>query len=174
MSALSANCAVGMPTARGEIVRAHHDRPAVDLAPSTDMVGGCEARDLSIFIVVCEAREAPDLAKAAGVEQQIDSLPAGQLAARALAYHARIGRPRREAVMGDRLQRLHVGEHWRPGIVAIAAWRGCVTVVLGRSDRGDDLASRDDGADLGGPDRGNDAGTRCVDRGFYFHCADDH
>src|ERR1700720_2742969 len=135
MGALSANCAVGMTTARGEIIRAHHHRPAVDLAPATDMVGGREARDLSIFVVVCETCEAPDLAKAAGVEQQIDSLPAGQLAARALANHARIGRIRREAVMGDRLQSLHVGEHWRPSVVAIAMRQGCVTVALSRSNR---------------------------------------
>ena len=174
MRALAADRAVGMPAARGEIVGAYHDRPAVNLAPAADMVGGREARDPSIFVIVREAREAADLAKAAGVEQQIDSLAAGQLAARALADHARIGRLRREAAMRDRLQRLHVGEHWRPGIVAIAAWRGCVTVALSRSDRGDDLARRDNGADLGGPDRGHDAGAGCGDRGFHFHGADDH
>src|ERR1700719_1390649 len=123
MSALSTDCAVGMTTARGEIVGAHHDCSAVDLAPATDMVGGREARDPSILVVVREACEAADLAKAARVEQQINSLPAGQLAARALADHARIGRPRREAVTCDRLQCLHVSEHWRPGVLAVEAWR---------------------------------------------------
>src|SRR5882672_381086 len=149
MGALSTNCAVGMTTARGEIVGAHHNGSSVDLAPATDMVGGREAGDPSILVVVREACEAADLAKAASVEQQIDSLPAGQLAARALANHARIYRIRREAVMGDRLQSLHVGEHWRPSVVAIAMRQGCVTFALSRSNRGDNLAGRNNGADLG-------------------------
>src|SRR5271170_884491 len=125
------------------------------------MVGGREAGDPSILVVVREACEAADFAKAACVEQQIDSLPAGQLAARALTNHARIGRTRREAVMRDLLQRLHVGEHWRPGVVTIAAWRGCGTVALGRSDRGDNLTGSDNSAELGRPDRGHDTGTGC-------------
>src|SRR5271170_3147204 len=174
MRALAANRAVGMATARGETGGAYHDRPAIDLAPATDMVGGREARDPSILIIVREACEAADFAKAARVEDQIDSLTAGQLAARALAHHSRIGRTRCETVMRDLLQRLHVGEHSRPGIVAIAAWRGCSTVALSRSDRGDDLAGRDDGAELGGPYRGHYAGTGCGDRSFHFHGADDH
>ena len=91
MGALAADRAVGMAAARGEIVSAYHGRPALDFAPAADMVGGREACDSSIVVIVREAREAADLAKAAGVEQQIDSLAAGQLAAIALADHARIG-----------------------------------------------------------------------------------
>src|ERR1700689_764552 len=163
MRALAAIRAVGMTAARGEVVGAHHDRAAVDLAPATDMVGGREAGDPSILIIVREAGEAADFAKDAGVEDQIDSLPAGQLAARALPNHARIGRTLREAMMRDLLQRLHIGEHRRPGVVTVAARRGCGTVALSRSDRGDNLASRDDGADLGWPYLGQDAGTGCSD-----------
>src|SRR5271165_1144100 len=36
MGALHTNRAVGVPTARGEIVGAHHGRPAIDLAPAAD------------------------------------------------------------------------------------------------------------------------------------------
>src|SRR5258708_33970076 len=104
MGALSANCAVGMTTARGEIVGAHHNGSSVDLAPATDMVGGREAGDPSILVVVRKACEATDLAKAASVEQQIDTLPAGGRAATGLPHHARTHRHRREAVVGHRLQ----------------------------------------------------------------------
>src|ERR1035437_3646466 len=110
LGTLPANRAVGMPAARGEIVGAHHDRPAVDLAPAADMVGPREARDPSVLVIVREACEAADLAKAACVEQQVDPLPAGQLAPGALADDARIVRIGREAAMGDRLQCLHVGK----------------------------------------------------------------
>ena len=123
-TALAPDRAVGMAAARGEIVGADDGRAAVDLAPAADVVGGGEAGDPSILVVVREAREAADLAKAAGVEQQVDPLAAGQLAAIALADHARIVRIGREAAMGDRLQRLHVGKQRRPGVVAIVARRG--------------------------------------------------
>ena len=77
MGALPADRAVGMPAARGEIVGAHHRGSAVDFAPASNMVGRREARDSSVVVIVREAREAADLAKAAGVEQQVDPLAAG-------------------------------------------------------------------------------------------------
>ena len=175
MSALAADRAVGMAAARSEIVGAYHDRAAVDLAPSADVVGRREAGDASIFVIIGETRETADLAKAAGIEEQIDSLPAGQLAAR------RADGPRPDPsnrVRSGRcaicLQCLHVGEQRRPGVVAIAARRGCVAVALDGRDRGDDLAGRDVGADLGWPEFGHNAGAGGGDRGFHFHRADDH
>src|SRR5579862_1013132 len=119
MGALCTNRAVGMPAARGEIIGTDHDCPALDLAPAADMVGGCKACYPSLVVVVGETCEAADLAKAAGVEQQIDPFAACQLAPIALADHARIGRIGREASMGHRLQCLNVSQQRRPGVSAV-------------------------------------------------------
>ena len=174
MSAFPTDRAVRMPTARSEIVGAHHDRSTGDLAPAPDMVGGREARDPSIFIIICKACEAADLAKAAGVEQQIDPFTAGKLAAIALADHARILRVRREAAMGDRLQCLHVGKQRGPRVIAIVGRRGCIAAAHSWRDGGDNLAGHNCGSDLDGPDIGHDPGTRSRDRSFHLHGADDH
>src|SRR3954453_16886537 len=74
MDALSADRTVGMPAARGEIVGAHNDLPASNLAPAADMVGRREPRDSSILVIVSKAGEAADLAEATLVEQQVDAL----------------------------------------------------------------------------------------------------
>src|SRR5438045_7527012 len=117
MRALPADGAVGMPTARGEIIGAYHDRASDDLTPSADVVGGCEARDATLLIIFCETCEAADLAKAAGIEEQIDPLSTGQLAAVALADDSGINRVGREAAMRDILQRLNVGQHGSRGVL---------------------------------------------------------
>src|SRR5579872_5919700 len=92
MRGLAADRAVGMPTARGEIVGAYDDRAARDLAPSSHVVGGREAGHAPFVVVIRKSSETADLAKAARVEQHVDALAAGQLAAMALAHDARIVR----------------------------------------------------------------------------------
>ena len=68
MRALSADRSVRVSTPRGEIVGAYHGNAAFDLAPAADMVGGGEARDSPLVVIVSEAGEAADLAEASGVE----------------------------------------------------------------------------------------------------------
>ena len=76
MEAFGCDCAVGMTAARGKIVGADQRSPAFDLAPATDMIGRREARHPTVIVIIREARQAADLAKAAGIEQQSDSLAA--------------------------------------------------------------------------------------------------
>src|SRR5262245_24151651 len=108
-----------MSAARGKIVGAYHRRAPSDLAPPSHVVGGREARDASLVVVVSETRKAANLAKGAEVEQQVNPLAAGQFAAAPLADNARIVRTGRETLMSDLLQGLHVGEHWCPGVFAV-------------------------------------------------------
>src|SRR5271170_493252 len=173
MSGLAADGAVGMPAARGEIVGAYHGGPAGNLAPSANMVGGREARDAALVVIVRKAREAADFAKAAGVEQHVNAFAAGQLAARALAHDPRVLRIGREAAMRDRLQGLHLGQQGSPGLLAIATGRGSVGCARGWSDGGNDLPGRDIGADLSWADATDDAGAGRRDRGLHLHRADD-
>src|SRR5262249_22351712 len=118
-----------MSTARGKIVGAHYGCAPRDFAPSSHMIGGCEAGDTSILVIVRESCEAANLAKGPSVEQQVDARAAGQFAARPLADHAPIFRIGRETLVRDRLQRLHLGQHWSPGIIAVIPRRGGLTRV---------------------------------------------
>src|SRR5215468_4686554 len=99
-----------MSSARGKIVGAHYGCASCDFAPSSHMIGGREAGNTSILVIVRESREAANFAKGSSVEQQVDARAAGQLAARPLADHARIFRIGREPLVRDRLQRLHTGQ----------------------------------------------------------------
>ncbi len=71
-------------------------RPSILPQPPT-WLAGVKSGDPAVVVVAGEAGEAADLAEAAGVEQQVDPLAAGQLAAAALAHHARVLRVGREA-----------------------------------------------------------------------------
>jgi hypothetical protein len=90
-----------------------------------------------------------------------------------LADHARILRIGRETLVRDRLQRLHIGQHRRPGVLAVTLRRAGIARVSRGSDGGDNLSGCDRCADLGGTDAGDDAGAGRRDGGLHFHRADD-
>jgi len=92
-----------MAAARGEVVGADHAWPPLDPAPAADMVGRGEVGDAALLVIAGEPGQAADLAEAAVVEQKIDPLAAGELAAITLTHHAGIGRAGCEAGVGDGL-----------------------------------------------------------------------
>ena len=82
-------------------------------------LAGVKSATSPVVVEAREAREAADLAEAAGIEQQVDALAAGELAAVALAHHAGIVRAGRQPLVGDRLQGRDLVQHRRPAFVAV-------------------------------------------------------
>src|SRR6185312_1266037 len=137
MVALAADRTVGMAAARREVVGADDGGAPVDPAPAADVVRGRELGDPTFVVVAREAGDRADLVEAAGIEQQVDALATSELAAIALADHARVGRVRAEPGVRDPLQRLHRLEGRRPAVLAVGADR---PGALDGRDGGDDLA----------------------------------
>ena len=106
-----------MAAARGEVVGADDAGPGVDAALAADMAGRREFGDVARLVERGEAREAADLAKAAGIQQDVDPLAAGELAAVALADHAGLARAGRQPLVGDRLQGGDLVQHRCPAFV---------------------------------------------------------
>ena len=169
---LLADRAVGMAAARGEVVGADDAGAALEAALAADMAGRREFGDVAVVVERGEARQAADLAEAAGIEQNVDALAAGELAAVALAHHAGIGRAGRQPPVGDRLQGRDLLEHRGPAVVRRHRRRGPGGAGR-RLEDGQDLPALDrvaDGERRQGLDR---AGAGCGDRGLHLHGADD-
>src|SRR5262249_45758085 len=120
-AALGPDRAVGVAAAGGEVVGADDRLPSLDLAPAANVVGRGEVSDAALVVVGGEAGDAAHLAEAARIEQQVDALAAGELAAVALAHDAGIGRSRREASVGEVLQGAYFGQRRAPTVVAVNA-----------------------------------------------------
>ena len=131
-----------------------------------------ELGDVAVLVVRREAREAADLAEGAGIEQHVDALAAGELAAVALAHHAGIVRAGREALVGDRLQGRDLGQHRRPAFVCRHRRDGLGGAGR-RLDHGEDLAAIDGVAHRQRRQRGDGAGAGRRDGGLHLHGADD-
>ena len=99
------------------------------------MVGRGEIGDRAVFVVGGEAGQAADFAKAPLIEQQVDPLAAGELAAGALANDTRVGGIWREAATGDVLQGFDLGQQGGPGGLARPAPGNWRIARLGRSMR---------------------------------------
>ncbi len=149
IAALGPDRAVGVAAAGGEVVGADDGGAPLDLAPAADVVGRREVGDGAVLVVGGEAGQAAHLAEAAGIEQQVDALAAGQLAAVALADDAGILGAGGEAGVGDVLQGRDLGHHRGPAVLAVGAGLARVAVVGAGDDGGDDLAGCHRGADLG-------------------------
>ena len=126
-----------MAAARGEVVGADDAGTALDAALAADMACRRELGDVAVLVERGKARQAADLAEAAGIEQPVDALAAGELAAVALAHHAGIGRAGRQPLVGDRLQGRDLVEHRRPafvrrcrGTVLVAPAAGLITARI--------------------------------------------
>ena len=98
VAALGADGAVGVTAAGGEVVGADDGAAAVDLAPAANVIGRREGGYRALLVVGGETSDAADLAEGAGIEEQIDALPAGVLAAAALTHHAGIFGPGGQAL----------------------------------------------------------------------------
>ena len=169
---LLADRAVGMAAARGEVVGADDAGAALDAALAADMAGRREFGDVAASSKRREARQAADLAEAAGIEQSVDALAAGELAAVALAHHAGIGRAGRQPLVGDRLQGRDLVQHRCPALVRRHGRRGPGGAGR-RLDDGEDLPALDRVAD-GQRRQGLDhAGAGRGDGGLHLHGADD-
>src|SRR5215469_6369012 len=171
---LATDRAVRVSAARGKIVGAYHCGAARNLAPPSHVVGGREPGDASLVVVIGEPRKAANFAKGAGVKQQANSFAAGQLASAPLADDPWITRIGRESSVSNLLQRLHVGEHWCPAVLAVAARPRTAAGSPGGSQRRDDLPCCDGGTNLGGADRGQYSSAGRRNGGFHLHRADNH
>ena len=83
--ALGADGTVRVPASGREVIGADDGRAAVDLAPTTDVVGGREVHGVAVFVIGCEPSDTAHFAKGALVQQQRDALSARELAATALS-----------------------------------------------------------------------------------------
>ena len=169
---LVADRAVGVAAARGEVVGADDAGTALDAALAADMACRRELGDVAVLVERGEARQAADLAEAAGIEQPVDALAAGELAAVALAHHAGIGRAGRQALVGDRLQGRDLVEHRRPAFVRRHRRNGLGGAGR-RLDHREDLAAVDGVAHRQRRQRGDGAGAGRRDGGLHLHGADD-
>ena len=88
MAALLADGAVCVAAPGSEVVGADDGGAALDPAPSADVVRRREVDDRAAVVIGGETGDAADLVEAALVQQQVDALPAGQLAAAALPHDA--------------------------------------------------------------------------------------
>ncbi len=164
MSALGADRAVRMTSARREVVGADHGRATGDLAPAADVVRRRERGDVALLVVGGEPGDAPNLAERALVEQQGDTLAARELAPAALADHPASVEP---GANRDSAKCCSVPTSSRtppPGLVADPRRRGgaALGVVVGGCDRNHDLPGRHHVADAQGLHGGDPSRARRV------------
>ncbi len=81
IQALGTDGTVGVAAPRGEVVGAHHRGAALDLAPAAHVVGRGESRDAPVVRRRRRIRRRCPPRGTSRVQQQVDALPAGQLAA---------------------------------------------------------------------------------------------
>ena len=154
----------------GEVVGADHCPATLDLAPAADVVGWCEVGDRAVLVVGGETGDAADFPERALVEQAVDALAAGELAATALPDDAGILRPWRESLVGQGLHRRDIAQQRCPRLTLIC---GHALGTLGRRDYGEHLAGLHVVAGLQWLRSGDGARARCGDLGFHLHRADD-
>ena len=136
------------------------------------MVRRRESGHGAVLVVGGEPGDAAHFAERARVEEQFDALPAGQLAAAALAHHTRVLRPRREPFEGQAAHGGHVLQQRRPRLPRRCLRRVRPGPVRGCEQR-HDLSRRDRVARPEWLQRRDDAvAGRAHDR-LHLHRADD-
>ena len=143
----------------------------LDLAPAADVVGGGERRDVAVFVVGREARDAAHFAECTVVEQEFDTFPAGQLAPATLSDDAGIFGAGREAFVGERLHRSDILQEWRPSVLRLVVTHTHGS-GLGLDDR-EHLPRLDAVACAQGLYRHYRAVAGCRHLGFHLHRAND-
>ena len=160
-----------MPAPGGEVVGAYDRAATLDLAPAADVIGRREIGDRAVLVVGGEPGDAAHFPERAFVEQEVDALAAGELAAAALPNDAGVFGSRRESLVGQGLHRADVAQQGRPGLIVIV--RGDALGTFGRRDHGEHLARLDVVARLQRLRGGKRACARRGDLGFHLHRADD-
>ena len=167
MTALRRDRPVRVAAPGREVVGADHRRAPLDLAEPADVVRRREIRDRPVLVVRCETGHAPHFAERALVQQEIDALAAGQLAARPLAHDSGVARPRRQPAVRQLLHGRHLTKLGSPGVLVTG--RGSRDGrALVRRNHGNDLPRLDTIPHFERLERREDPSTGCRHQGSIF------
>src|SRR5579859_7962120 len=160
-----------MAAPRSKVVGTHDRGPALNRAPSANMIGRREVRYAALSIVIDEAGETSNFAETSFVEQKTDAFTAGQLASATLAHHAWVLGVWRETLAGLLLQRPHFRKHRCPGVLAMGSRSASCDLIRPRLDCRENLPRHDHIARIVHANTGHYARYGCGERCLHFHRA---